>query len=90
MERGTAGRRGVEAPWGLLERHMKTFVVRVWVATGPIVEAGGEALHGVVEHVGSGRSTPFGNANELLAFLREAEPAEPAPAEPTRVKGGEP
>jgi len=66
---------------------VNTFVVRLWVATDPPIEAG-EPLHGVVEHVGSGRSTPFGNENELLAFLREAEPAEPA--EPAPAKGGQP
>lgn len=83
MERDPAGRRGVEGHRGLLELRMKTFVVRLWVATEPAVGAL-EPLHGVVEHVGSGRSTTFGDDSELLAFLREAEPAEPAAPTPTK------
>lgn len=54
---------------------MKTFVIRLWVATDPAVEAR-DPLHGVIEHVGSGRSTSFGDERELLDFLREPAGAE--------------
>jgi hypothetical protein len=50
---------------------VKTFVVRLWAAVDPADEAH-EPLHGVVEHVGSGRSAPFASEDELLAFLRDA------------------
>jgi hypothetical protein len=62
---------------------VRTFVVPLWVATDQPVEAD-EPLLGIVEHVDSGRSTPFGNEDELLAFLRKTEPAESTkPAPPT-------
>jgi hypothetical protein len=67
---------------------VKTFVVRVWTPAEPAVEEQG-ALHGLVEHVGSGRSAPFADELELLAFLREATLAEPT-ATPTIAEGGGP
>ena len=59
---------------------MRTFVVRLWVANDPELEAR-EPMHGVVEQVG-GRATSFGSEEELLAFLRGdvPAPADPAPA----------
>ncbi len=70
---------------------MRTFVVRVWTPTEPFVEEG-DPLRGVVEHVGSGRSTPFGSESELLALLRQSDPATPeatlGPAAPTHTTGG--
>lgn len=52
---------------------MDHFVIRLWVpaATGadaPVVDPG---LHGVVSHVGSGRSETFRDGRELLRRLVE-------------------
>ena len=47
---------------------METFVVRIW-SEAPERER--RALHGVVEHVGSGEATSFASAEQLLAFLQE-------------------
>jgi len=53
---------------------METFVVRIWVpAEG--AEASVEELHGVVEHIGSGRSRRFVGPTELLSFLGQARRA---------------
>lgn len=69
---------------------MKSFVVRVWTPHRPACEKE-KALHGLVEHVGSGRSTPFADEHELLAFLWEATLAGPAaPATSTVTRGGRP
>ena len=46
-----------------------TFVVRLWGPAEPTGD-GPEALRGVVEHVQSGRSAPFGDADALLALVR--------------------
>jgi hypothetical protein len=46
-----------------------TFVVRLWTPTEPL-PGERDALRGVVEHVGSGRATPFGSDDELLDLLR--------------------
>ncbi len=67
---------------------MKTFVVRVWTPGDPAVEEP-EALHGLVEHIGSGRSARFAGERELLAFLRGIAAAEPpGPSTPTLTPGG--
>ena len=67
---------------------MTTFVVRVWTPRDPSVEEPG-ALHGLVEHVGSGRSAPFADERELLAFLRGTAVAGAAdPPTPTLTPGG--
>jgi hypothetical protein len=72
---------------------MKTFVVRLWAEVEPAAGKR-DPLRGIVEHVGSGCSTPFANESELLAFLRQAEPAEPvihpSPANPIPATGGRP
>ena len=47
---------------------MQTFVVRVWSAASEANGAGG--LHGVVQHVASGREETFKGDGELLDFLR--------------------
>jgi hypothetical protein len=47
---------------------MDTFVVRVW---GPGADGEEEtSVRGVVEHIASGRSDRFRNAEELVSFLR--------------------
>jgi hypothetical protein len=51
---------------------VKTFVVRVWTPPEPVPDTR-EPLRGLVEHIGSGRSVPFGNEAELLAFLLESQ-----------------
>jgi hypothetical protein len=51
---------------------METFVVRAWRAATEVrtdVDDGDHGLRGVVEHIGSGDSTPFRDANELVRFL---------------------
>lgn len=58
---------GVERPVGAAAT--RTFVVRLWEPAEPTGD-GPEALRGVVDHVQSGRSAPFGDADALLAFLR--------------------
>jgi hypothetical protein len=69
---------------------VRTFVVRVWTPAEPAVEEQG-ALRGLVEHVGSGRSAPFADELELLAFLREAVLADSSlPSTPTIAPGGGP
>ncbi len=45
---------------------METFVVRVFVPA----DAAETPLAGVVEHVGTGWSAPFGSEGELLAAFR--------------------
>ena len=49
----------------------QTFVVRVWEPPEPEWGPAG-ALRGVVEHVQTGASAPFGSAAALLAFLQTA------------------
>jgi hypothetical protein len=51
---------------------METFVVRAWRAAAhvrPDVDDAAHALRGVVEHIGSGDSIPFRDADELVQFL---------------------
>lgn len=50
---------------------MQTFVVRVWSPTPKPSEPELDRLCGVVEELGSGRSTTFADDGELLAFLLE-------------------
>ena len=52
------------------DRVMQTFVVRLWIPQEPSLRAP-DSLRGIVEHVGSGRSGPFTDEDQLLAFLRE-------------------
>ncbi len=47
---------------------MDTFVVRVWAHTAD--EEEGTGLRGVVEHIASGWSGKFHDAEELVSFLR--------------------
>ncbi len=69
---------------------MKSFIVRVWTSDDPL-DPGDDGLHGLVEQVGSGRSTAFGDVGELVAFLSQPAPPGPAavvlPREP-RTQGG--
>jgi hypothetical protein len=58
---------------------MDTFVVRVW---GPMADGQEEtSLRGVVEHIASGRSDRFRNAEELVSFLRMPYADLPMPTE---------
>lgn len=50
---------------------METFVIRVWV---PANDGGAPSepvgtLHGIVEHIGSGRRTPFTGHEQLCEFI---------------------
>jgi hypothetical protein len=50
---------------------VETFVVRVWVpADGVPGEPDPATIRGTVEHVRSGRCTPFRDHTELLALIR--------------------
>jgi hypothetical protein len=53
---------------------MDTYVVRVWAQTAD--EEEGAGLRGVVEHIASGWSVRFRNAEELVTFLRARGPVE--------------
>jgi hypothetical protein len=47
---------------------MDTFIVRLWVpAESDGVSAG--AVHGMVQHVATGRRSPFTGPDELIALL---------------------
>jgi hypothetical protein len=51
---------------------METFVVRAWRAAAEVrtdVDDRDHSLRGVVEHIGSGDSIPFRDADELVRFL---------------------
>lgn len=51
---------------------VETFVVRAWRAAPEVrtdVDDGDHSLRGVVEHIGSGDSIPFRDADELVRFL---------------------
>jgi hypothetical protein len=53
---------------------METFVVRAWRAATEArtdVDDVDPGLRGVVEHIGSGDTIPFRDANELVRFLVE-------------------
>ncbi|MGH7570362.1 MAG: hypothetical protein ACREMK_00775 [Gemmatimonadota bacterium] len=57
---------------------METFVVRVWrsAAADVVLPPDHSAiLRGLVQHVGSGWSTPFRSGEELLSALTTAETA---------------
>jgi hypothetical protein len=51
---------------------METFVIRIWTPGGEeaALAANGD-LHGLVEHVGSGKRVSFERADQLLGLLRE-------------------
>ena len=49
---------------------METFVLRVWTPASGNPGADATSLHGLVEHVRSGDSTPFTGEEELLRLLR--------------------
>jgi hypothetical protein len=61
---------------------METFVIRM--ATTPDIQAARDEaeLRGVVEHVGSGRRQPFGDARQLLAFLQSTHRDQSEEVEP--------
>ena len=51
---------------------METFVVRAWRAAAEVrtdVDDRDHSLRGVVDHIGSGDSIPFRDADELVRFL---------------------
>ncbi|GAA1654924.1 hypothetical protein [Fodinicola feengrottensis] len=50
---------------------MQTFVVRVWVPGDDADRPVPAEVHGVVEHVRSGRITTFCDDEELLGFIHE-------------------
>jgi hypothetical protein len=47
---------------------METFVVRIWVPA-EAADARLSELHGVVEHIGSGRSRRFAGSTQLISFI---------------------
>ena len=49
----------------------QTFVVRLWEEPEPSWGTA-EGLRGVVEHIQSGESVAFGDADALFAFLQDA------------------
>ena len=52
---------------------MDTFVVRVHTSTDPLTDGGVEppSLRGVIQHVHSGRSTTFRDAEELQRVIAD-------------------
>ena len=72
---------------------METFVIRVWLPGQSDREpaVGLTRLHGMVEHVGTGRSSAFTGLDELEALLlsavqRDRRPAWPPPAAPSESR----
>jgi hypothetical protein len=49
---------------------VETFVVRAWREDPDSEPTSDAGLRGVVEHVATGTSTPFRDADQLLDFLR--------------------
>jgi hypothetical protein len=49
---------------------VETFVVRAWRGDPDDEPTTDDSLRGVVEHVATGASTPFRDADQLLEFLR--------------------
>lgn len=47
---------------------MDTFVVRLWTP-GSCDEAAPSGVHGTVQHVASGRASPFRSGEQLLSLL---------------------
>ena len=63
---------------------METFVVRIWQAAAPgegRAARGLRRLHGVVEHVASGRSSAFRGLDELGALILSSREAAREPDE---------
>jgi hypothetical protein len=61
---------------------METFVVRAWRAEDAraVPHGGHDGLRGVVEHIGSGESRSFRDADELVRFLvGQADEEDPDP-----------
>jgi hypothetical protein len=50
---------------------METFVLRIWVPADA-ADTSSSDLHGVVEHVSSGRNRRFMGSTELVAFIEDA------------------
>ena len=48
---------------------METFLVRVWVPSEPRQAAPAETLHGLAQHVRSGLTTAFADAEQLCTWL---------------------
>jgi hypothetical protein len=60
---------------------METFVIQIRTQPQDEAEPSARELHGLVEHVGSGRRQPFADTRELLAFLRAEYRNQPKEAE---------
>jgi hypothetical protein len=58
---------------------VETFVVRAWREDPDGEPTADDSLRGVVEHVATGASTPFRDAEQLLRFLRDSRSAGEAP-----------
>ena len=50
---------------------METFLVRVWVPSEPLESQSAATLHGLAQHVRSGFTTAFADADQLCAWLGE-------------------
>jgi hypothetical protein len=50
---------------------METFLVRVWVPSEPLEPESAATLHGLAQHVRSGFTTAFADADQLCAWLGE-------------------
>jgi hypothetical protein len=48
---------------------METFLVRVWVPSEPREPAPAATLHGLAQHVRSGLTTAFADAEQLCTWL---------------------
>ena len=51
-------------------RDVDSFVIRLWSPADPAAPPD-DAPHGVIQHVGTGRSSAFRDGDELLALLRD-------------------
>lgn len=70
-------------------RHMETFVVRAWRprADEALPHDDDRSLRGVVEHVATGASIPFRDADQLVAFLLRGDDGDSEESD-SEVSGG--
>jgi hypothetical protein len=64
---------------------METFLVRVWVPSATHEPASAATLHGLAQHVRSGFTTAFSDAEQLCAWLGDMATEQGGAMSMTRV-----